>query len=141
MSTRSVIAKENRDGTFTGIYCHWDGYPNHNGNILVNHYANEQTIDQLLKLGDLSKLGNEIGEKHPFENLDETKYKNWCRAYGRDRGEKGTNATLYENIDDVFDVDRGQDYVYIWRRGNGITGSWQCYEYNKNPVDLAEFKS
>ena len=23
---------------FIGIYCHWDGYPSHNGAILLHHY-------------------------------------------------------------------------------------------------------
>lgn len=138
MSTRSIIAKENRDGSFTGIYAHFDGYPEHNGQILVNHYINENKIDQLLKLGDISSLGPEIGEKHSFEDRD---HKDWCTAYKRDRGEKGTNASHYKNLDEVFNVDRGQDYVYIWRRGNGITGSWNGYTYNQKSVDLAKFKS
>ena len=140
MSTRSIIAKENADGTFTGIYCHWDGYPEHNGSILINHYTDDQKINQLLKLGDLSILGSEIGEKHPFESPDKSKYVNWCKAYGRDRGEKHTKATRYKNFDAVFNADCGQDYVYIKRQGNGIAGTWQCYDYNKKSVNLSEFK-
>ncbi len=37
MSTRSRIAIENVDNTVTSIYCHFDGYVSHNGDILQNH--------------------------------------------------------------------------------------------------------
>ena len=99
MATRSTIARENADGTFTSIYCHWDGYPENNGRILVNHYQDECKIDQLIKLGDLSSLESEIGSKHDF---DDDSHENWCKAYGRDRGEKNTAAKLYKTIYDVF---------------------------------------
>ena len=30
MSTNSLILQEQQDGTLKGIYCHWDGYLQHN---------------------------------------------------------------------------------------------------------------
>jgi len=30
MATRSNIGIVNEDGSVTGIYCHWDGYPENN---------------------------------------------------------------------------------------------------------------
>lgn len=137
MGTRSLIGKENANGTVTAIYCHWDGYPDHNGKILVNHYTAETKIDKLLDLGDLSSLGSEIGEKHDF---DDRSHENWCTAYGRDRGEVNIKAIVYDSYEEFLNEDRGQNYVYVWRQGNGVTGSWYCYDLRKHPVDLAKFQ-
>ena len=39
MATRSRIAIEKENGTVESIYCHWDGYPENNGRILVENYT------------------------------------------------------------------------------------------------------
>ena len=44
MGTRSTIGLEYPDGTVRGIYCHWDGYPDNNGKILVEHYTTPEKI-------------------------------------------------------------------------------------------------
>ena len=41
MGTRSTIAIKNQDGSVTGIYCHWDGYVDHVGVMLKEHYNTE----------------------------------------------------------------------------------------------------
>jgi len=33
MPARSMIGIVNEDKTVTAIYCHFDGYPNHNGKV------------------------------------------------------------------------------------------------------------
>ena len=85
MSTRSNIGIRNADGTIKYIYCHFDGYPEHNGKILTENYTNINRVNELLKLGDLSVLGKFIGEKQDFDN----RVRDYCLAYGRDRGETG----------------------------------------------------
>lgn len=57
MSTRSFIAYENNLGEVDCIYCHWDGYLRHVGQILQNHYATKDRAKALISLGDLSTLG------------------------------------------------------------------------------------
>ena len=49
MSTRCRIGIENKDGTITSIYCHHDGYLEGVGEILVNHYKNEEKIRKLME--------------------------------------------------------------------------------------------
>lgn len=100
MATRSRIGIHNEDGTVTSIYCHWDGYTSNNGRILMEHYATEERVRELMALGDLSSLGPEIGVKHPFHNPNgygtpaydewEKQHHGMCTSYVRDRGE--TNA-------------------------------------------------
>ena len=140
MGTRSTIGVMNEDGTVTGIYCHWDGYPEHNGRILRDHYRTPDKIVKLIKLGDLSVLGPEIGRKHafsPFEVPDaervayEVLTEDWCTAYGRDRGEKGTKAQKYKDIFEFIGDDRGQNYSYVY-----VNGKWECRNDDKELVDI-----
>lgn len=124
MATRSRIGIEGKNG-ITSIYCHWDGYPEHNGKILVEHYADEAKIEQLMKLGNLSSLGAEIGTKHDFDQRVEGE----CTFYGRDRGEK--NITARKHIDVEAFLDYREDFNYLFRNGK-----WECFDYDKQPVDL-----
>jgi len=111
MATRSLIGKLNSDNTVNYIYCHWDGYVDHNGAILQEHYNTPEKVDTLLALGDLSSLGNKIGEKHDF---DSKLNGDWCTAYGRDRGETGvsvktTTRRLYPKNTNPY-----VDFVYLY---------------------------
>lgn len=118
MGTRSRIAVEDGEsGAVRSIYCHWDGYPKHNGRILVDHYRDRAKVDQLMDLGDLSILGAEIGEKQDFDSRDRPG--DWCLAFGRDRGETGVDAV--DDVDDEAVYARAQEgweeYVYLYRQG------------------------
>lgn len=124
MATRSYIGKRLPNGDITAIYCHWDGYPEHNGRILSQHYTDEAKINRLLKLGALSQLGPEIGRKHDFNKPTE----GWCVAYGRDRGEPNQEAEI---VGDVSEISGMIDFVYIWEKG-----AWVCYN-DGQVIDLA----
>ncbi len=97
MGTRSMIAIQNPySKDVRAVYCHWDGYLEHNGSILHKHYASSPKVNNLIALGDLSSLGKQIGEKHPFSphssKEDEALYEHakdqgYCTFYQRDRGE------------------------------------------------------
>ena len=117
MATRSRIGKRLSDGTIKSIYCHFDGYPDHNGQILKEHYKDETKVDALLELGDISILGPEIGEHQDFDRR-ETHHKDWCLAYGRDRGEKNIDAEVHKHIDDMC----REAYHYVYENGE-----WACY--------------
>ena len=112
-----MIGIKNEDGTVTGIYCHWDGYPENNGQILVEHYRNEKKVRELIDLGDLSILGPEIGIAHDFESRDPT-HKDMCTAYGRDRGEKDVSKTDFKSERDLALCGRGQEFSYVFDKGD-----------------------
>lgn len=126
MGTRSNIVRENEDGTFDSIYCHWDGYPSNNGRLLYEHYNTPEMVAKLLKLGDLSSLGQRIGEKHDFDKRPEGY--DGCTAYGRDRGEKGVKARHYtrEKFEAML-ADAWTEWVYFFRVADG---KWY---YTNNP--------
>lgn len=67
MATRSNIGKLYPNNTVKYIYCHWDGYPSHNGTILQEHYNTPEQVDALLALGDMSVLGETIEGCKPYD--------------------------------------------------------------------------
>ena len=70
MSTRSSISVEISEGQSLCVYCHWDGYPSHNGRILLNHYNTQELAEALVRIGDISVLDASIEkpEGHTFDN-------------------------------------------------------------------------
>jgi len=121
VATRSLIGKQNQDGSITNIYCHYDGYPEHNGAILKKYYSTPVGVDQLIALGNLSILAEEIGEKQDFYNI-KSQRDNWCLAYGRDRGESNQHAQV-STRESFFSADRGVDYLYLYNN----EFEWECY--------------
>jgi len=121
MATRFTVGKEMKDGSIRSIYGHWDGYPAHAGNILNEHYTELSKIDQLLTLGDLSSLGEDIGFQHDFD----TGFEGMCTFYGRDRGETGVGPIVHESLDGWMDYRKGNgcEYGYLW---NGV--SWSTFK-------------
>ncbi len=121
MATRSTIAIEYADGTVGQVYCHWDGYLDHNGKLLQEHYSNPFKLRDLIDLGDISSLGENIGERHPFSPFgdgdkaayDEAKDGGATTFYGRDRGETGCGAKTFKSIEDYRENVYGEEYDYI----------------------------
>jgi hypothetical protein len=125
MGTRSTIAIQNADNTVTGIYCHWDGYLEHNGKILASSYTTEAAVRELIALGDLSILGETVGSRQNFDNP----VKGTCVAYGRDRNETGVDAATFDSHADLLEsFGQGFDYLFVpgegWSVAHGkIAGS------------------
>lgn len=115
MGTRSLIGKVQDDGSILAVYCHWDGYPSNNGRILLEHYQDPRKVDQLIDLGNLSSLGENLGEKHDFDNRPE----GVCTFYGRDRGETDTQATRFENQADFWKAEGWMGIEFVYLRENG----------------------
>ncbi len=113
MATRSRIGIQNADGTITSIYCHYDGYMGHNGKMLLNHYAEEAKVRELISLGDMSSLHEKVSptSEHSFDNPEE----GVCVFYGRDRREKDVEARTSENIREFLKI--GEEYNYLYRGG------------------------
>ena len=115
MATRSNIGIVNLDKSITGIYCHFDGYPEYVGKMLLNHYNNDDIVNGLMNLGDLSILSENMNPTgpHSFNNPQ----KGVCVAYGRDRGEGGTNSRTFEDLGEYEHFGSGVDYQYLFEDG------------------------
>ena len=137
MATRATIAKLDNNGV-KAIYLHSDGYLEHAGKILDQHYQDESKVDELLSHGDVSSLNENIGEKLPFNDYMLFHEKKQCRFYHRDRGEdKKEAATLGgENELVKFATEKcDAEYIYMF-----AYGSWYVYDvYNNSEfVELEE---
>ena len=115
MATRSNIGIVNLDKSITGIYCHFDGSPEYVGKMLLNHYNNVDIVNGLMNLGDLSILSENMNPTvpHSFNNPQ----KGVCVAYGRDRGEGGTNSRTFEDLGEYEHFGSGVDYQYLFEDG------------------------
>ena len=136
MATRSTIALEFADGTVQQVYSHWDGYLEHNGRLLVKHYSDPFKLRDLIDLGDVSSLKEEIGTQHAFSQFDtemnadeyDALYGNMTTFYGRDRGEQGTGAKKFADFADYEANFIHEEYAYILRRD----GNWYVKQYSKD---------
>ena len=109
MSTHSNIGILNQDGTVDYIYCHFDGYLQYNGSILNKHYTTEEQVRKLIALGDMSSLGEKLGEKQEFNKQSRREY---CLAYGRDKGESNTEARKCSYVD--YTREYFEAFIYLF---------------------------
>jgi hypothetical protein len=142
MATRSTIALEYADGTIGQVYCHWDGYLEYNGKMLLEYYSNPFILRDLIDLGDVSSLKPTIGTKHAFSHFDtemkqeeyETLYGNMTTFYGRDRGETGTGQKTFVDFQDYMVRFQHEEYAYILRKD----GQWYVKQHSNEFELLTE---
>jgi hypothetical protein len=144
MGTRSTIALEFADGTVEQVYCHWDGYLAHNGQILQNYYINPFVLRDLIDMGDISSLGKIVGTKHPFSPHEGDTQKALYEAaqaqgattfYGRDRGETGIDARKFKDYEDYVANHQYEEYDYILRNIDG-KATWFVSDHDGAYVTL-----
>lgn len=119
MATRSGIGKLMKDGSIRAVGCHWDGYPENVGKILYDYHNNEDSIDLILSLGNISALGEKLeptkGSTHTFDNPED----GVTIFYKRDRNEDYCEPVSFpnqiafrQNRDDKLDF---PEYFYLWK--------------------------
>jgi hypothetical protein len=108
MATRSNIGIENENGRVSAIYCHWDGYPEYNGKILKEHYSDRNKLQQLLELGDISSLKEDLDKVEAY-------HRDLCKAY--------CPPVEYLNIKS-FSRLVGYEYGYVLTK----EGEWLTFE-------------
>ena len=116
MATNAFIGIVNLDGTVSSIYLHFDGYDEHAGAILRQHYADRELAKELIALGDLSILAPSLD--CPVGHSFYTPQRGHCVAYHRDRGEPWFDVkTINCSFDEwVSDLRESRDYFYTFFR-------------------------
>lgn len=106
MGTRSFIGIQNEDESIRYVYCHWDGYPSHNGKILNEHYTDRKKVDKLLDGGDMSVLN---------EDITDVEYYNQMRGQDPDN-----DAALVDNMVVFLEDIKNSwcEWVYILNKDN-----------------------
>lgn len=131
MATRSRIAIETPEGIVKSIYCHWDGYPQHNGRILQEHYQDRKKVEDLIELGSISSLQEEVHPTgpHSFEKPQD----GIVVAYHRDRGEPLSKARIDVDKRAYFKSDI-EEFGYLFTK----EGDWVYVSHNDpNPRTCA----
>lgn len=128
MATRSLICiyKNNHirgisEGDIIGVYCHYDGYPSHNGKILKEHYNTIEKVEELISFGSMSYLENDVSstkfyyleERQPEKNKTPFSVGFWSAV---------SNRPFFEEK---------EEYNYIFK-----DGKWLCYTYSGKEIDL-----
>lgn len=67
MSTRSLIGIDNKDGTVTYVYCHWDGYPSGVGKTLQKYYNTPELARAVTSGNDIRALAPFLQEIDCFD--------------------------------------------------------------------------
>ena len=107
MSTRSYIAiraardpeNKSQKEDIQMVYCHFDGYPSNNGQLLLDNYTTDEKVYNLIGHGDMSSLGRSLGQ---------------CEFYGRDRGETGVSAQTFTCFSAFKKAARDVSYNYLF---------------------------
>jgi hypothetical protein len=137
MGTRSRIGMMNEDGSITSVYCHWDGYPSHNGVILLENYQDPERIKMLISLGDLSSLEKKLIPEGNVVHSFEDPADGVCVFYGRDRKEIGTSCRVSANMKEFIEIADWCDYCYIFEAGVWFVIA--MHQGDKKPEKLFEY--
>lgn len=115
MGTRSAIGVMHGDKAKV-VYCHWDGYLDYNGRLLLNHYDSAKA-NHLVALGGISSLKPNIeipdGVEHSFNKPAE----GITVFYGRDRGETGNEFQVCWSDKEMYEKFDWCEYFYIMKDG------------------------
>ena len=119
MSTRSEIAIENKDGSISSIYCHSDGYIEHNGYLLNKHYKSHKLALSIIEQNDCSYLGETIEESRFYNSWrnENTKYKKF----------NNESSFMQDFNNDIF-----AEYIYLFKNNKWYVSQLKMLD---NPND------
>ena len=103
MSTRAIVSVRRADESYAAVYLHFDGYPEHTGEILMQHYNDQSAAESLVDGGDLRCLDRPTGEAERYSD--------------------GDPPAILPNNGSLIDFARncGVQYVYVFD-----DGTWSC---------------
>ena len=142
MGTRSRIGYELPDHSVVSVYCHWDGYVEGNGRILVEHYQDREAVKELIDGGSMSSLRttktweSEIMKDRNDYVLDENGQIQYTHSrepqplYHTERGEE--LSVQHTSFDDFCSDMCGEEFVYLY----DLNGNWKAWEigWSKEPT-------
>ena len=98
------------------ILCQKDGYVQHVGALLVNHYNTFKKAIELISLGDIAYLSERACpsivtyEAHSWEKPAP----GVTVAYGRDRGEQNVGPAHFRSLKDILNYNTWYDHAYVY---------------------------
>lgn len=148
MGTRSRIGIELPDHTVVSVYCHWDGYVEHNGKILVENYQDRQDVQELIDGGGISSLRTRGAWNHTSPLRDENgEYISDAAGYLTYENDREPQPLYYSERGDEVEVSHtsfdefvsgnlgGEEYAYLF----DLNDNWKAYQIHYDaPVELIE---
>lgn len=154
MGTRSRIGLALGPDQIVSVYCHYDGYIQHNGRQLIEHYSTAASVHELINGGDMSQLHTtHLWESAPLKqyiingDTREVKYMedkegNWIYSpvkatpspmYYSERGEDA--PPKFTTFDEFLSGDSGEEWCYLFTPGSG----WQCWKLGWGDENNVEY--
>tara|TARA_R100001163_G_scaffold62959_1_gene54270 strand:- start:703 stop:1188 length:486 start_codon:yes stop_codon:yes gene_type:complete len=96
MSTRSNIVLLRENGSCSAVYCHYDGYLEHNGKMLLDNYSSTEDVRVLVAMGNIRSLKPTLDEMVKEEYAEEPCNYNNLRHY-------------MSEVDTLF-----IEFIYLW---------------------------
>jgi hypothetical protein len=136
MGTRSRIGIELPDHSVVSVYCHWDGYPDSNGRVLVQHYQNREDVQELIDGGSMSSLRTRgTWSTGAILRDDDGEYIRDAEGYMMSEGdrdpqplyhtERGEEIEVLHSTFDQFVSDNcGEEYAYLY----DLNGTWKAFK-------------
>ena len=102
MSTRSMIAIQDADGTCYAVYCHFDGYVSHMGKMLTTHFNSMEKAVELVNEGELRSVDVDKDGIIELEHFVEDFAKR--------------EIEYYDTMEDMLNAFRNSDreFIYLW---------------------------
>lgn len=128
MGTRSRIGIELPDHTILSVYCHWDGYPGHNGKILMQEYANREDVKELIDGGAMSSL-------KASSDWDNNKLETRRTLYYTEAG--GELRVDHTDFDEFISGDCNEEYAYLY----DLSDTWKAYKLSYPSIEPIELET
>jgi len=145
MGTRSRIGYELPDHTVVSVYCHYDGYVEHNGRVLVEHYTDRDAVKELIDGGSMSSLRTThlwvtAAVRDQDGQIARDMDGNWVYSPTRDpqplyHTERGEELNVeHTSFDEFVSGNSGEEYAYLF----DLNGNWKAYKIGWGPVETIE---
>ena len=155
MGTRSRIGLALGPDQIISVYCHYNGYIQHNGRILRDNYSTKQQVQELIDGGDMSCLHTrETWESKPLkqqiikeDGTTEVKYMEHPNGSWMMDIEKEVLAPMYysergedvppklSTFDEFLSDNCGEEWCYLFTPGHG----WQYWKLGWGDTNDIEY--
>lgn len=155
MGTRSRIGLALGPDQIISVYCHYDGYIQHNGRQLIDNYLYKEQVEDLINGGDMGQLHTthrwdsaplkkEVYDAEGNRTVEyiTTDNEQWVYSpvkakpaplYYSERGEDAPPRMT--TFDEFLSGDCGEEWCYLFTPGSG----WQCWKLGWGDENTQEY--
>lgn len=136
MGTRSTIAILDKKGTVNCVFACMDGNIFHNGVILYEHYKDIDKIKNLIQLGAINSLGEEINVPVGAVHTLNQRHAGVTTFFCRDGKESRCETSSFSSLNEYSESGELQEYNYLFKEESNC---W--YVLNPNNKIIQELET